>query len=65
MKNIKIELPQFITALALTAVCIGTAFGKIQQAIHFRGALNEFAFFGFCGVTAILLFISSISLEKK
>jgi hypothetical protein len=65
MKNIKIELPQFITALALIAICIGTALGKIQQTIHFSGALNELAFFGFCGVTAILLFISSISLEKK
>ena len=65
MKNIKIDLPPFIAAIILTAASVYTALGKLQQTIHFSGPLNEFAFFGFCGITAILLFITSISLVKK
>jgi hypothetical protein len=65
MKNIKIDTPMFIGALACTATTIYTATGDVQKSIHFSGTLNEFAFFGLCGITAAILFVSSISFVKK
>ena len=65
MKNIKIDLPRFIGGIACTAATIYTATGEIQKTLHFSGALNEIAFFGLCGITAILLFVSSLTFVKK
>jgi hypothetical protein len=65
MKNIKIDLPKFIGALACAAATVYTATGDVQKSIRFSGALNEIAFFGLCGTTAILLFLSSLTFVKK